>query len=81
MDKLAMYLKEEISLAADEATKDSNQEFDSFWHHYVIDRNDFKREGDMMVYTLKQVHYSLYDNEDKGVCINLLELIENERDI
>lgn len=79
MTSLEKQLREEITATVDKHyEKGGERELDSFWNHYVIDRNEFKREGDMMVHVLKQVHFSVQDTEDKDVCIDLKDMLDNE---
>jgi len=79
MTALEKQLSEEISSAID--TYEGPDEFSSAYSHYVIDRNDFKREGDMMVYNLKDVEFSVHNTVDKDIMIDLKELLENEQDL
>ena len=79
MTNLEMQLAEEIPGAVDNHYKSGDDDqFYSFWHHYVIDRNEFKREGDMMVHILKEVHFSVHNVVDKDICIDLKDIAEYE---
>lgn len=81
MTSLEEQLKEDISAAVDEHYKSDSEdpdEFNNFYNHYVIDRNEFKREGDMMVHILKEVGFNVHQTEEKGIRIDLKELLENE---
>ena len=81
MTSLEHQLTDDIPAAVDkyyEEDRLDKDEFDSFWNHYVIDRNEFKREDDMMVHVLKEVHFSVHNTTDKDVCIDLKEMLENE---
>jgi len=81
MTSLEHQLTDEIPAAVDkhyEEERLDKNEFDSFWHHYVIDRNEFKREDDMMVHTLKQVHFSVQNTTDKNICVDLKDMLDNE---
>lgn len=79
MTSLEEQLKEEIPAAVDKHYKlEDERELDSFWNHYVIDRNEFKREDDVMVHILKQVEFSVHNNTDKDICIDLKDMLDNE---
>ena len=79
MTNLEKQLTEEIPGAVDNHYKSGDDDqFDSFWHHYIIDRNQFKREGDMMVHILKEVHFSIHNVVDKDICIDLKDIAEYE---
>lgn len=82
MTSLEEQLKEEIAGAVDKHYEKGGDEdeFSDFYNHYVIDRNEFKREDDVMVHVLKEVEFNVHQTQEKGICIDLKELLENEQD-
>lgn len=79
MTSLEEQLKEEISAAVDKHYNgDMYDDFSNYYNHYVIDRNEFKREGDMMVYVIKEVSFNVHNTQEKDISIDLKELLENE---
>lgn len=81
MTSLEHQLTDDIPAAVDKHYEKEHldkDDMDSFWNHYVIDRNEFKRDGDMMVHVLKEVHFSVQNTVDKDICIDLKDMLENE---
>lgn len=80
---LEKQLADEIYAAANayfEEERRDKDDLDSFWHTYQIDRNEFKKVGDAFIYKMKSVHFSMRETVDKGIEINLQELLELEND-
>lgn len=71
-------LQKEFEAAIDKSCKENGEEFDSAYANYVLERIDFKEEGDYLVATIKEVWYSITCGEDKDIEINLAELLEDE---
>jgi hypothetical protein len=80
MTSLEKQLKDEIGAAVDKHYEENKyeSEFRDFYNHYVIDRNEFKREGDMMVHILKEVEFNVTNTTEKDISIDLKQLLEDE---
>jgi hypothetical protein len=73
-------LQSEFSEAIDKDLDKTSQEFDSCWHNYEIPREQFEVDGDDLVHTIKQVHYTFHCHTDRDMSINLAELLEEEEE-
>lgn len=55
-----------------------NNEIVSGYETYELTRDEFEEDGDDYVYDITHFTYRIYDTSETGICINLLELLENE---
>ena len=55
-----------------------NNDIVSGYETYELPRDDFEEDGDDYVYEISGFTYRIYDTSETGICINLLELLENE---
>lgn len=81
MNKLTEQLKADMEDAVDKYFKKDHLSWDVFsdyYSHYVIDRNDFKREGDELVHILENVEFNRNNTVENLKLIDLKELLENE---
>lgn len=56
----------------------SEDDIDSFWANYRMERNEFTEDGQDLVYMLTSAEFSLRTTEDKHVGIYLEDLLEDE---
>lgn len=82
LTNLEKQLGEEIGLAVDKYYDESSdaKDFAGYDANYTIDRNEFKREDDMLVHVLTNADFQVHNTTENDKCIDLKELLENEQD-
>jgi hypothetical protein len=62
----------------EEIESNIKDEIQSCWHDEDILKDEFDDKGDHYEYVYDSFTYRTYETEDKSICINLKELLENE---
>jgi hypothetical protein len=62
----------------EELTGCENNDITAGYETYELARNEFELDGNDYVYNMTTFTYRIYDTSETGICINLLELLENE---
>ena len=62
----------------EEIQDEVKDDLQSCWHDEDLLKDEFEDKGEFYEYVYDKFVYRIYETEDKGICINLNELLENE---
>jgi hypothetical protein len=77
-EKIAEDIKNPIETTINDYVREEGLEFSSYYDNYSIDASEFKKVGNNLVYTMKELGFSCHLSNPKDVEIDLKQLLEDE---
>lgn len=60
-------------VVAEFRSKEDSTEFRSIWQNWDLERNEFREEGEFLVYDVPELNIGTYDSEEKDIYLELEE--------
>lgn len=82
LDKLSETIQSEILKRIDKYEQSagaSGNEISSFWNEYTLRRSEMTDNGDSYIAAISEIHFTESECEERLICIELAEMLENAK--